>query len=58
MNSNTNNDYLLVIDIQNDFITGSLGNKEAQEITDAVNEKITSSIANNEILQHNNFVIN
>ena len=32
--------YLLVIDMQNDFITGSLGTKEAEQIVDGVCKKI------------------
>ena len=33
-------DILLVVDMQNDFITGSLGTKEAQEIVDNVINKV------------------
>lgn len=32
--------FLIVIDMQNDFISGALGTKEAQEIVPAVKEKI------------------
>ena len=32
--------YLIVVDMQNDFITGSLGTKEAQEILPKVIEKV------------------
>ncbi|MBO4336716.1 MAG: cysteine hydrolase, partial [Lachnospiraceae bacterium] len=35
-------DTLIVIDMQNDFIDGSLGTKEAEAIVDAVKEKIRS----------------
>lgn len=34
------NRYLIVIDMQNDFVTGALGTKEAQEIVPALREKI------------------
>lgn len=34
------NNYLIVVDMQNDFIDGSLGTKEAQAIVPAVVEKI------------------
>ncbi len=33
-------DYLIVVDMQNDFIDGSLGTKEAEAIVDRVAEKI------------------
>lgn len=36
----TTNDLLVVIDMQNDFIDGALGTKEAQSITAAVAERI------------------
>lgn len=36
----TTNDLLVVIDMQNDFIDGALGTKEAQAITAAVAERI------------------
>ena len=32
--------YLIVVDMQNDFIDGALGTKEAQDILDSVEEKI------------------
>ena len=32
---------LIVVDMQNDFITGSLGTKEAQDIVQKVKNKIT-----------------
>lgn len=35
-----NNKVLVVVDMQNDFITGSLGSKEAQAIVDAVVQRI------------------
>lgn len=35
-------DYLIVVDMQNDFIDGALGTKEAQAIVPAVREKINS----------------
>lgn len=35
---------LVVIDMQNDFVTGSLGTKEACDIVEKVREKIESSI--------------
>ena len=34
------NRYLLVIDMQNDFVTGALGTKEAESIVDAVCKKV------------------
>ena len=37
---------LIVIDMQNDFITGSLGSKDAAEIVDNVKDKIRSYIEN------------
>ena len=36
----TTNDLLIVIDMQNDFIDGALGTKEAAAIVDAVTERI------------------
>ena len=36
----TTNDLLIVIDMQNDFIDGALGTKEAQSIVDDVAERI------------------
>ena len=36
----TTNDLLIVIDMQNDFIDGALGTKEAAAIVDAVAERI------------------
>ena len=36
----TTNDLLIVIDMQNDFITGSLANTDAQAIVDAVAKRI------------------
>lgn len=35
-------DYLIVVDMQNDFIDGSLGTKEAQAIVEAVAERANS----------------
>ena len=35
-------DYLIVVDMQNDFIDGSLGTKEAEGIVEKVGEKIRS----------------
>ena len=37
---------LVVVDMQNDFIDGSLGTKEAQAIVDAVERKIITEMAN------------
>lgn len=37
-----NKKVLLVIDMQNDFINGTLGTKEAEAIVDKVNQKITT----------------
>ena len=34
--------YLIVVDMQNDFITGSLGSKNAEEIVDRVVEKVAN----------------
>ena len=39
---------LIVVDMQNDFITGSLGTKEAQEILPNVKEKIRQYQENND----------
>ena len=41
---------LLVIDMQNDFIDGSLGTKEAQEIVENVNKKISEYRNSNDIV--------
>lgn len=40
-----NNKYLVVVDMQNDFITGSLGTKEAQGIVPLVVERIKKAKA-------------
>ena len=42
MKKNTNPRVLLVIDMQNDFINGALGTKEAEAIVSNVNEKIAT----------------
>lgn len=42
MKKNTNPRVLLVIDMQNDFINGALGTKEAEAIVSNVNEKIAA----------------
>ena len=42
MKKNTNPKVLLVIDMQNDFINGALGTKEAEAIVNNVNEKIAA----------------
>ena len=42
--------FLIVIDMQNDFITGSLGTKEAQEIVPNVVERIDEAIKENKII--------
>lgn len=42
MKKNTNPRVLLVIDMQNDFIDGALGTKEAETIVSNVNEKIAA----------------
>lgn len=39
---------LIVIDMQNDFITGSLGSKEAETIVPRVKERIEKAIADSE----------
>ena len=39
---------LIVIDMQNDFVDGSLGTKEAVQIVPAVTDKVKSAIANND----------
>lgn len=36
------NKYLIIVDMQNDFVTGALGTKEAQEIVPALCEKVNS----------------
>ena len=41
---------LIVVDMQNDFVTGALGTKEAVAIVPAVVEKIEDAIENNEFL--------
>ena len=41
--------YLIVVDMQNDFISGVLGTPEAKEIVPRVKEKIEKSIGNREI---------
>ena len=38
------NDYLIVVDMQNDFINGTLGTPEAESIVPAVKEKIENHI--------------
>lgn len=40
--------FLIVVDMQNDFITGSLGSKEAQEIVPKVVERMKQAHADNE----------
>lgn len=42
MKKNTNPKVLLVIDMQNDFIDGALGTKEAEAIVSNVNDKIAT----------------
>ena len=37
---------LIVIDMQNDFVTGSLGTKEAQDIVPKVVDKVNKALAN------------
>lgn len=41
---------LVVVDMQNDFVTGSLGTKEAEAIVPKVKEKIENAIANGDIV--------
>jgi nicotinamidase-related amidase len=41
---------LVVIDMQNDFITGSLGTKEAQAIVPNVKKKIEEAVANGDLI--------
>lgn len=41
---------LVVVDMQNDFIDGSLGTKEAQAIVPNVKEKIREAIKNNDMI--------
>jgi nicotinamidase-related amidase len=41
---------LVVIDMQNDFIDGSLGTKEAQAIVPNVKKKIETAIQNNDLI--------
>ena len=41
---------LIVVDMQNDFVTGALGTKEAVAIVPAVVKKIEDAIENNEFL--------
>jgi len=43
------NKYLIVVDMQNDFISGSLGTDEAKAILPAVKEKIEGAIGNRRI---------
>lgn len=40
--------FLVVIDMQNDFVTGSLGSKEAQAIVDKVENKVRDYAWNND----------
>jgi len=42
--------FLIVVDMQNDFISGSLGTDEAKAIVPNVKKKIESSIGNREII--------
>ena len=55
MNRMDTRDLLVVVDMQNDFITGALGTKEAQAIVPSVKAKIeefvSSSSALHEILK-------
>ena len=41
---------LVVIDMQNDFITGALGNKECQAVVPAVAAKVKSAEGNADIV--------
>lgn len=41
---------LVVVDMQNDFIDGSLGNKQAQEIVPNVVKEIDNAISNNDYI--------
>lgn len=41
---------LVVVDMQNDFITGPLGTKEAQAIVPRVKEKIRQAVANGNVI--------
>ena len=41
---------LVVVDMQNDFITGSLGTPEAQAIVPRVKKKIEEAIKNNDVI--------
>jgi nicotinamidase-related amidase len=41
---------LVVVDMQNDFITGSLGTKEAQAIVPNVKKKIEEAVANGDLI--------
>ena len=41
---------LVVVDMQNDFIDGSLGTKEAQAIVPNVKKKIDEAVANNDLI--------
>ena len=41
---------LVVVDMQNDFITGSLGTKEAQAIVPNVKKKIDEAVANGDLI--------
>lgn len=45
-----NKKLLLVIDMQNDFIDGALGTKEAEKIVENVNEKILEYRNSNDIV--------
>ena len=41
---------LVVVDVQNDFVTGALGNPDAQAAIPAIKEKIATYLANDDII--------
>ena len=41
---------LVVVDMQNDFIDGSLGTKEAQDIVPNVKKKVENAVKNNDLI--------
>ena len=42
--------FLVVVDMQNDFITGVLGSKEAQAIVDNVSKKVGDYVQNDDVI--------
>ena len=51
------NKILVVVDVQNDFVTGSLGTKEAEKIVPIVADKIKSAKENHNRVFAQTFVL-